>query len=104
MFRPRRNSLTRSGVSVVMAWPTAERSASGATTVTEPRRLSESYSACRPGEVMPSSFVRRMRRVRLGNPKGHLAELLGGVETLEGGHHLVERMGGVHHRANPAVD
>jgi len=66
--RPRRNSFTRRGVIVVIAWPTAERSASGATTVTSPTRTSWSNSACSPGEVIPSSLVSRIRGARAPGP------------------------------------
>src|SRR5215831_12063962 len=112
--RPRRNSWTRRGVNVVIAWPMADRSASGATTVTSPILVSASYSACRPGDVIPSSLVSRMRgagseaepefmdRSRAaprcartmnpgsaGDSQRDLAELLGAVEVLERAHDLV---------------
>src|SRR5579884_190059 len=109
---PRRNSWMRSGMVVVMAWPTAERSASGATTITRPRRFSSAERAWRPGEVMPSSLVTRMSAVvpsspearrpgSVGHPEDDLAELVGMVEPLQRRPDLVQRVGRVHHRPQP---
>src|SRR5438552_1286881 len=69
-----------------MAWPTAERSASGATTLTSPSFAIAAQRACRPAAVIPSSLVTRIRVSSSTRSDGQddLAELLAGVEVGEG--------------------